>query len=980
MENSIIVRDAHQHNLKNINLKIPKNKLVVFTGISGSGKSSLAFDTIYAEGQRRYVESLSAYARQFLGIMDKPDVESIAGLSPAISIDQKSSSHNPRSTVGTITEIYDYLRLLFARIGHPHCPKCGREISKQSPQQISQAIIENIKNKLTPSAQTRFLILSPVVRDKKGEFTALFDNLRGKGFQRVRIDGTIFELDEDFVLIKTNKHTIEVVIDRIVFSKKQLKDQVSLANLKSRVSAAVEQSLNLSDGLVILTLIEDKGFDFPAKPKKQENHLFSELFSCPVDNISLPEIEPRTFSFNSPHGACPQCNGIGNLLKVDPELIINQELSINQGAILPYSSLTSKDTWTRRTIFTVLESYQESPDTPFKHLAHQIKEILLFGKQDQVFTVYGTNRFGRTTSYDTTFEGIINTLNRRYIETKSEVVRTELEKFMRKEECSACNGKRLTKEALSITVKNLNISQLSDMQISSALAWLKELTKNNENNDLIEREKTIASPIIKELDSRLNFLTSVGLSYLTISREANTLSGGEMQRIRLASQIGSGLSGVLYVLDEPSVGLHQIDNHRLITTLKNLRDLGNTVIVVEHDRPTMENADWIVDFGPGAGKHGGKIVAQGSLAKIKSTRSSLTGRYLANKKHIKTIKSGQKQHLTSKLTLTGCEHHNLKNISVSFPLGKLICVTGVSGSGKSTLIHDILFHAIKRELNFMYRIKPGKFQKITGIGDVKKVRLIDQSPIGRTPRSNPVTYTKVFDFIRKIYANTKESAIRGYKPGRFSFNVRGGRCEACQGEGQVKIEMQFLSDVYVTCEVCHGKRYNEETLQVKYKGKSISDVLHQTVDEALEFFELVPNLSDRLKLLQDVGLGYIELGQPAPTLSGGEAQRIKIARELSGKQNADIIYLLDEPTTGLHFADLEKLLAVLRRLVDAGNTVIIIEHNLDIVKNADHIIDLGPDGGDNGGEVVASGTPIEIAKNKKSYTGQVLKKVLSIKA
>ncbi|MCH7951843.1 excinuclease ABC subunit UvrA [Patescibacteria group bacterium] len=972
MKEYIDVKGARQHNLKNINVKIPKNKLVVFTGISGSGKSSLAFDTVYAEGQRRYVESLSAYARQFLGIMDKPDVETIKGLSPAISIDQKATSHNPRSTVGTITEIYDYLRLLFARIGHPHCPECRREIAKQSPQQITEAILDHIVSKAEQKQQARVMILAPVVRDRKGEFTALFDNLRSQGYGRVRIDGRIFELDEDFVLIKTNKHTIDVVLDRLSFSARDAKDKVAVANLKSRLATVVEQGLELSDGLMIAADVKDKGFDFPEKPKLFEDHLYSEKFACPQCNLSLPEIEPRTFSFNSPHGACPQCNGIGSLLKVAPELVVNPEFSIAQGAILPFAHMTAKDTWFARTLKTILTDYNESPETPWKNLPASLKDLLLFGDDSRVFTVFGTNRHGRTTSFDTTFDGLINNLNRRYSETDSEIVRSEIEKFMRKETCPACQGKRLKKEALSITIQDRNIIQVTNIQIKNTADWIDSVSEI-----LTEREAIIAAPILKETQTRLKFLTSVGLSYLTLNREAATLAGGEAQRIRLASQIGTGLSGVLYVLDEPTIGLHQHDNKRLISTLKNLRDLGNTVLIVEHDRETMESADWIIDFGPGAGKHGGSIVAAGTPAAIKSERKSLTGQYLSGKKRIAITKSDKDTNQRNDLLiLEGCRQHNLKDITVRFPLDKLICICGVSGSGKSTLVHDILYHALMRELNFLYRESPGEFDTIRGVGDITRVSLIDQSPIGRTPRSNPATYTKAFDYIRKLFASTREAAIRGYKPGRFSFNVRGGRCEACQGGGQERVEMQFLPDVYVTCEVCKGSRYNTETLQIHYRGKPIDNVLHMTVDEAVEFFKNIPGLSRKLETLQDVGLGYIELGQPAPTLSGGEAQRIKIARELSVRGTGHTIYILDEPTTGLHFADLQKLLNVLRRLVDAGNTVIIIEHNLDVIKNADWVIDLGPEGGDEGGKIVATGTPEEIAKAKDSYTGHFLKEIL----
>ncbi|OGY18370.1 MAG: excinuclease ABC subunit A [Candidatus Chisholmbacteria bacterium RIFCSPLOWO2_01_FULL_50_28] len=976
MKDVISIKGARQHNLKNINVDIPKNKLIVLTGLSGSGKSSLAFDTIYAEGQRRYVESLSAYARQFLGIMDKPDVETIDGLSPAIAIDQKSISHNPRSTVGTTTEIYDYLRLLFARIGHPHCPKCGREISKQSPGEITDSVMKLLGSEIQNSGQVKAIILAPVIRDRKGEFTALFENLRSQGFQRVRIDGRMFALDEDFLLIKTNKHSIDVVLDRITWTMRESRQPEAQVNLRARIAGTVEQALEVSGGLLTACIVKDSGFTFPEKPSQTTDHLYSEWFACPEDNLSLPEIEPRSFSFNSPHGACPTCNGIGSLLKVAPELVVNPDLTIAQGAILPYARTVQRETWFARTIGTILEAYNESPHTPWKNCSESLRNLLLFGDPSRIFTVYGPNRFGRTTSFDTVFEGVIENLNRRYRETDSEIIRAEIEKFMRKEICPACEGKRLKKEALSVTIRDHNIVESTDLQISESLEWVQSLSQENA---ISQRETQIASPILKELKARLGFLTSVGLSYITLSREASSLSGGESQRIRLASQIGSGLSGVLYVLDEPTIGLHQKDNRRLLTTLKQLRDLGNTVLLVEHDRETMENADWIIDFGPGAGKRGGEVVAKGPPNMIKRSPVSLTGKYLSGKKRIAIEK-----HLTEKpsepsnLILRGCKEHNLKNITVSFPLQRLICVTGVSGSGKSTLVHSILYHAIARELNFLHRDKPGRFEEIVGLGGVARVRLIDQNPIGRTPRSNPATYTKVFDHIRQLFALTKESAVRGYRPGRFSFNIRGGRCEACQGGGEVKIEMQFLPDVYVKCEVCLGKRYNTETLEIQYKGKTVSDVLQMTVEEALDFFANVPVLQEKLQTIKDVGLGYIELGQPAPTLSGGEAQRIKIARELSVKTTGHTVYLLDEPTTGLHFADLEKLLKVLRKLTDAGNTVIVIEHNLDVIKNADHIIDLGPDGGDDGGEVVATGTPLEVAKVKRSYTGQYLRQFLPL--
>ncbi len=974
MSEQIIIRGAREHNLKNINLEIPKNKLVVFTGISGSGKSSLAFDTIYAEGQRRYVESLSAYARQFLGIMDKPDVDLIEGLSPAISIDQKGVSHNPRSTVGTVTEIYDYLRLLFSRIGHPHCPNCGREISQQGSQQIVNQALQSIKVALQSIKVAKFMVLSPVVRDRKGEFSQLFLNLQAKGYTRARIDGQVFGLSEDLVLIKTNKHTIEVVLDRISLEKSQIRDSISFSNLKTRLTDAVEQALKLSDGLVILSQVKDASFEFPEKPKKMEDHLFSQKFACPQCNLSLPEIEPRTFSFNSPYGACPTCSGIGMLLKVDPQLLLNPRLTINEGGILPFARMFFHDTWFSRIVKTVCQKYEIRLDLPLGDLSSEQKKVLLYGTGDEIHRVEGENRYGRMTSIYEIYPGIIPELERKYSETESDYVRTEIEKYMRQEVCPSCQGSRLKKEALGITIDKKSIVDISRLSTEEVLNWIKDLEAQNK---LSAREQVISSTISKEIKERLSFLLAVGLEYLSLDRPSATLAGGEGQRIRLASQIGSGLSGVLYVLDEPSIGLHQKDNKKLILTLKRLRDLGNTVIVVEHDREMMENADWIIDFGPGAGDHGGEVVFEGTVGQIKKNRKSLTGQYLSGKKKIQFLTPNQPiNQLTNQLKVSGCSQFNLKNINVSFPLGRLICITGVSGSGKSTLLNETLFHALMQKINPYHRQKPGKFSTLTGEEFIDKVILIDQSPIGRTPRSNPATYTGVFSYIRDLFSMLPEAKIRGYKPGRFSFNVKSGRCEACQGEGQIKIEMQFLPDIYVACEVCGGKRYNSETLEVSYKGKNIAEVLEMTVEETLEFFKNIPGLVDKLKTLYDVGLGYIHLGQPAPTLSGGEAQRVKIATELGKRATGRTFYILDEPTTGLHFADLEKLLNVLRRLVEIGNTVVIIEHNLDVIKNADHIIDLGPEGGEKGGFVVASGTPKDVSKIKSSYTGQFLREIL----
>lgn len=979
----ILIKGAKQHNLKDVSLKIPKNKLVVFTGLSGSGKSSLAFDTIYAEGQRRYVESLSSYARQFLGVMSKPEVEAIDGLSPAIAIDQKSTSHNPRSTVGTITEIYDYLRLLFARIGHPHCPKCGREISTQTIPQIVDQILESILQATRQTQNVKFAILAPIVRDRKGAFKDLFKNLQQKGIRFVRVDNTVFGTDEDISLIKTNKHNIEAIIERLTFDSKRAKQDSEITQLKSRLYEAVEASLKLADGLCILSQVKDRSFTFPQKPKNFADTLYSERFACPIDNISLPEIEPRLFSFNSPHGACPTCNGLGSRLKVDPELIIAPEISISEGAIIPYASSMSHDTWFRCTVEAVLSETNHSLQTPYNQLPKSVQSTILYGSGDKVYTISGNNKRGKVTSINNTFEGFIPNLERRYSETDSEYIRAEIQKYMRQEDCHACDGKRLKPQALGITINGSNIHDITNFSISQALTWVKGL-----NSHISSKEKTIAAMITKELKSRLGFLVSVGLSYLTLSRQAGTLAGGEAQRIRLASQIGTGLTGVLYVLDEPTIGLHQRDNVKLIATLKNLRNLGNTVVVVEHDQETIESADWIIDFGPFAGKHGGEVIAQGTLTDIKKESQSLTGKYLSGKKKVNLSNfpsqlapelpahpTGRSSSNQSSLSISGCRQHNLKDIDVTFPLGMLISVTGVSGSGKSTLIHDTLYHALAHRLNRFHRQKPGKFDNISGTKHVSKVSLITQSPIGRTPRSNPITYTKAFDGIRQIFATTQEAKIRGYTAGRFSFNVKGGRCEACQGGGEVKIEMQFLPDVYVTCDVCQGKRYNEETLAVTYKNKNISEVLDLTVEDALKFFAHVPAIARKLTTLSQVGLDYIELGQPAPQLSGGEAQRVKLAKELSIRSLGHTIYLLDEPTTGLHFADLQKLLYVLKALVAQNNTVIVIEHNLDVIKNSDWVIDLGPEGGEQGGAVVTSGTPTQVAKHKTSHTAKFLRKI-----
>ncbi len=958
----IIIKGAREHNLKNLNVEIPKNKLIVFTGISGSGKSSLAFDTIYAEGQRRYVESLASYARQFLGVMDKPDLDSIEGLSPAISIDQKSSSHNPRSTVGTVTEIYDYLRLLFARVGHPHCPICGREISHQSPQQIIDEIqkLESINSQKT----VRILLLSPVVKDRKGEFTQLFRDLLKKGYGQARIDDHIRDIDEDFTLIKTNKHTIDVVIDRLTVPAD-----------KSRLSQSVEQALKLSEGTVIASEILDKTFDIPKYPKDLHDHLYSEKFTCPKDNISLPEIEPRSFSFNSPHGACPVCNGLGVIKKVDPKLVINPNLTISEGAILPWARIVGSESWSWRVLETVCRENNIAMDTPFGDLPENSQSIILTGSGDRLYRIKGPNRFGKVVSWDSNYEGVLENLEHKYTQTDSDFVRREIDKFMRSNECETCIGTRLKPESLSVTIEKKSIADTALLSIRGFFEWLEKLAEIN-TNILSEREKIIAKPILKELQARTKFLLDVGLDYLTISRSATTLAGGEAQRIRLASQIGSGLSGVLYVLDEPSIGLHQRDNQRLIKTLKKLRDIQNTVIVVEHDSEMMLESDQILDFGPGAGEHGGHLVSQGTPQHIMKDPNSLTGKYLSGKKRILLKKDNLDLNGQTNLSieLIGAKEHNLKDIDVSFPLKKLICVTGVSGSGKSTLIHDVLYKAIASQI-YSSKEKPGSYKSIRGLENIDKAILIDQSPIGRTPRSNPATYTGAFTHIRELFSQTTDARVRGYTPGRFSFNVKGGRCEACEGEGQVKIEMQFLPDVYVDCEVCSGKRYNEEALEVHYKGKNISEVLQMTVESALVFFENIPQVKQKLQTINDVGLGYIQLGQPAPTLSGGEAQRVKLATELSKRATGRTVYILDEPTTGLHFADIEKLLTILERLVISGNTVIVIEHNMDVIANADWVIDLGPEGGEGGGTVVAFGTPGQIINSQKSYTGKHLKEV-----
>ncbi|MFZ5376673.1 MAG: excinuclease ABC subunit UvrA [Patescibacteria group bacterium] len=982
----IIIKGAREHNLKNINLLIPKNKFVVFTGLSGSGKSSLAFDTLYAEGQRRYVESLSSYARQFLGVMNKPEIDHIEGLSPAISIDQKTTSHNPRSTVGTITEIYDYLRLLFARIGHPHCPNCGREVSTQSIDQIVSKVLSEL-NQRSSQQVIRLSVLSPIVRNRKGEFSGLFTNLIKQGYSRTRIDGKIYDINKDLSLIKTNKHNIDVLIDRITTSNKQLEDEKEFEALKSRITHSIEESLKLADGLCVVSWIEDQSFTFPENPEVFSDQLYSEKLACPNCNISIKELEPRLFSFNSPDGACETCNGLGSILKIDPNKILAKSLTLSEGAIVPFARVLGNDSWWSRLVQVVVEEAgYDFRKTPFMEMSTDFQDVLLHGS-DKVYKIVGTNRFGKETVVHNTFEGFISNLERRYHETDSSFIRNEIEQYMQREICGTCNGARLKKEALGVTIDQQNINDITNLPVKKSLAWSKELVSKNNLNAI---EKQVAMPVIKEIHSRLEFLSSVGLNYLTLHREASTLAGGEAQRIRLASQIGTGLTGVLYILDEPTIGLHPRDNNQLIETLKSLRNNGNSVVVVEHDRDVMLASDYIFDFGPLAGKDGGEVVAEGSPQQIMSDQKSLTGKYLSRKKDVKIDKreTNKEPKLVSieetddlinqrtSIEIYGASHHNLKNIDVSFPLRSLTCITGISGSGKSTLLHDTLYYNLANKLEKKIDRRPGHVERISIPDEISRVALIDQSPIGKTPRSNPATYTKIFDLIRKLFASTKESTLRGFNQGRFSFNVKGGRCETCQGEGQIKIEMQFLPDIYVECDVCHGKRYNQETLQVLYKDKNIAEVLEMTVSEALKFFSNNGTINQKLQTLIDVGLGYIKLGQPAPTLSGGEAQRVKLARELSTRTQQHVVYLLDEPTTGLHFADVQKLLEVLHQLVEQNNTVILIEHNLDIIKNCNWIIDLGPEGGEYGGEVIAQGSPQQIANNPDSFTGFYLKEEL----
>ena len=935
----IKIRGANENNLKNIDVDIPRNELVVLTGLSGSGKSSLAFDTIYAEGQRRYMESLSSYARQFLGQMEKPDVESIEGLSPAISIDQKSTNHNPRSTVGTVTEIYDYFRLLYARVGIPHCPKCGREIAKQSVDQMVDQI-------MALPERTKIQLLAPVVRGRKGTHAKLFERAKKSGYVRVRVDGNMYELSEEITLDKNIKHNIEIIVDRLVVKP----------GIEKRLTDSVENVLELAEGLLVVDVIDGEPLNF------------SQSFSCPVCEISIDEIEPRSFSFNNPFGACPECFGLGYKMEFSEELMIpDPSLSINQGAIavLGWQSCTDKSSFTRAILDALCKEYHFDLDTPFEDYPKEIHDILIYGTDGKEVKVYYKGQRGEGI-YPVAFEGLIKNVERRYRETGSQTMKAEYETFMNITPCSACKGQRLKPGALAVTVGDKNISEVTTLSIERLQKFLDEL-------QLTETQQLIGNQILKEIKARISFLMDVGLDYLTLARATGTLSGGEAQRIRLATQIGSGLVGVAYILDEPSIGLHQRDNDKLLATLKHLRDLGNSLIVVEHDEDTMLAADYIVDIGPGAGEHGGQVVAVGNAQEIMKNPNSVTGAYLSGKIRIPVPTERKKP--TGYLKVVGAQENNLKNIDVKFPLGVMTCVTGVSGSGKSSLVNQILYKRLARDLN-RARTIPGKHKRIEGLEQVDKVINIDQSPIGRTPRSNPATYTGVFDLIRDLFAGTPDAKARGYKKGRFSFNVKGGRCEACAGDGILKIEMHFLPDVYVPCEVCGGKRYNRETLEVRYKGKNIYDVLNMTVEEAVDFFENVPSIRRKMETLRDVGLSYIRLGQPSTELSGGEAQRIKLATELSKRSTGKTVYILDEPTTGLHFADVHKLTEILRRLSGDGNTVIVIEHNLDVIKTADYIIDIGPEGGDRGGTVVASGTPEEVAKNPDSYTGKCIASIL----
>ncbi|HVM71790.1 MAG TPA: excinuclease ABC subunit UvrA [Anaerolineales bacterium] len=972
--NVIRVVGAREHNLKNITVEIPRDKLVVITGLSGSGKSSLAFDTIFAEGQRRYVESLSAYARQFLGQMQKPDVDYIEGLSPAVSIDQKGTSHNPRSTVGTVTEIYDYLRLLFARVGIPHCPICGREVVKQSAQEIVDSV-----QALPPG--TRILLLAPVVRGRKGTYQAVFEEIRKAGFARARVDGTVFNLEDEISLDRYKIHTIEAVVDRLVISASGPEDERRAA--QTRLTDSVETALKFGDGYLTVSMVPSRESHSQESNSSQAGVYqtgdyqtpdlhFSEHLACPEHGISIPEIEPRTFSFNTPHGACPDCQGLGNKLEIDPERVIDPEKSLCDGALIAMEWNNVREDGNPGYYWQMLEAmaqhYHIDMNKPFKELPALEQELVLHGTQGEKVRLHYHNRDGRQATFDTAFEGVIGNLERRYRETNSEYIREKISEYMSDRPCPTCQGKRLRPEALAVTVNGSNILEITEWPVLHSLEWAKALA--GPKTPLTSRQRAISDRILKEIVSRLGFLVNVGLEYLTLHRSAGSLSGGEAQRIRLATQVGSRLVGVLYVLDEPSIGLHPRDNDRLLATLKGLRDIGNTVLVVEHDDDTIRTADWVVDLGPGAGEHGGRIIAEGTPEQIIAHPKSLTGAYLSGRKHIPVPK--QRRPGSGKLlTVVGARANNLKDITVAIPLGMFVCITGVSGSGKSSLMSDVLYNALAAKLNGAHTL-PGEHTRIDGIEHLDKIVNIDQSPIGRTPRSNPATYTSLFEEIRKLFAELPESKVRGYKPGRFSFNVHGGRCEACQGQGELRIEMQFLPDIYVPCDVCHGSRFNRETLQVHYKGHSIADVLDMTVDQAQEHFSAFPHMLNKLTLLQDVGLGYIKIGQPGNTLSGGEAQRVKLAKELSRRATGRTLYVLDEPSVGLHAADVHKLIEVLQRLVDAGNSVLIIEHNLEIIKVSDWIIDLGPEGGDRGGQLIAEGTPEHICEVPASYTGQFL--------
>jgi excinuclease ABC subunit A len=950
---SLIVRGAREHNLKDISVELPRDSLICFTGLSGSGKSSLAFDTIFAEGQRRYVESLSAYARQFLGQMDKPDVDFIEGLSPAVSIDQKSTNRNPRSTVGTITEVYDYLRLLFARAGRPHCPVCGEPITRQSPQQIVDRLLE------LPE-RTRFQVLAPVVRARKGEYVDLFAELQTKGFSRARVDGEVITLSEPPRLEKQIKHTIDVVVDRLVAKGDD-------AGAKRRLTDSVETALGLASGVVLVDFV-DVDPAAPGDPGAVKERRFSEKMACPNDHpLAIDEIEPRSFSFNSPFGACPKCTGIGTELEVDPELLVpDDDLSLNQGAIAPWAQGSGSAEYFQRVISALADDLKFSMDAPWKSLPERAREALLYGENYKVHVKY-RNRYGRDRSYTTGFEGVVPFVRRRHSETDSDWSRERYEGYMREVPCPQCHGARLKPEILAVQIGGKNISEICALAINECATFLQRV-------DFSVRERQIAERVIKEIEARLGFLLDVGLDYLSLDRPAGTLSGGEAQRIRLATQIGSGLVGVLYVLDEPSIGLHQRDNHRLIETLTRLRDLGNTLIVVEHDEDTIAASDWVVDIGPGAGEHGGQVVHCGTVQGLLDHPDSITGQYLSGRREI-VIPPARRPQDGREVAVVGARENNLQDVDVAFPLGNLVAVTGVSGSGKSTLVNDILYNVLANKLNGARHV-PGRHKTVTGLEHLDKVVHVDQGPIGRTPRSNPATYTGVFDSMRKLFADTTEAKVRGYQPGRFSFNVKGGRCDNCSGDGTIKIEMNFLPDVYVPCEVCHGARYNRETLEVHFKGKTIADVLDMPIEEAADFFAAVPAISRHLRTLNDVGLGYVRLGQPAPTLSGGEAQRVKLATELQRRSTGRTIYVLDEPTTGLHFDDIRKLLEVLQGLVDKGNTVLVIEHNLDVIKSADWIVDLGPEGGRRGGQLLAQGTPEELAAVAESFTGQFLRPIL----